>query len=339
MQHIEREVTTSTNLCNEKGLLNPEAIGYATSPVIRGNLKGRWPQKKRWNRWVVYGEDVFLSVMLSHLDYAAVIHVSFYDLETGRSVDERYVFPMNRQLHLSEYVFDSTSFHHEQLSIQTTYLESATTVTLNIPQFDNETLRVSLTMTHRKDDQSVNVVVPHKRKEFQLTSKHMTLPTEGSITLENRHYTLAPQYSFSTFDFTRGVWSRDVDRYWANASQQVGGRRIGLNLGGKWTDGTGMTENGFMIDGQLRKFHEDVLFVHDNTDVTRPWAIRTKFSKNLQMSFTPFTYKKTTFPLVVGHVEKHRYLGYFNGVTTLEDGQPLRIRQLLGIVEQTKGKW
>lgn len=33
---------------------------------------------------------------------------------------------------------------------------------------------------------------------------------------------------------------------------------VGLvNLGGKWTDGTGMNENGFVIDGQLTKIHEE----------------------------------------------------------------------------------
>ena len=40
----------------------------------------------------------------------------------------------------------------------------------------------------------------------------------------------------------------------------LGGRRIGLNFGGKWTDGTGMTENAVFVDGVMTKMHEDVIF-------------------------------------------------------------------------------
>ena len=58
MQHAEREITEPVTLCVEKGLLNPEAIGFSRQPFIQSNLTGHFMRKKKWNYWCVYGEDL-----------------------------------------------------------------------------------------------------------------------------------------------------------------------------------------------------------------------------------------------------------------------------------------
>ena len=35
MQHVEREITEPVLLCDNKGLLNPEAIGFARHPSFK----------------------------------------------------------------------------------------------------------------------------------------------------------------------------------------------------------------------------------------------------------------------------------------------------------------
>ena len=71
-QHAEKEILVPTSLCDKKGNLNPEAIGYARKPIIDCNLSGHFMRKKKWNYWCVYGEDILFSATISHLDYAAV---------------------------------------------------------------------------------------------------------------------------------------------------------------------------------------------------------------------------------------------------------------------------
>ena len=56
MQHVEREIFTTVELCDAKGQLNPEAIGFARKPLIISNLKGNFMRKKKWNYWCVFGE-------------------------------------------------------------------------------------------------------------------------------------------------------------------------------------------------------------------------------------------------------------------------------------------
>ena len=49
--YIERELTEPALLCDERGCLNPAAIGWSRRPLLRANLKDHWPRKKRWNFW------------------------------------------------------------------------------------------------------------------------------------------------------------------------------------------------------------------------------------------------------------------------------------------------
>ena len=39
-QHAEKEILVPTLLCDDKGNLNPKAIGFARRPINESNLKG-----------------------------------------------------------------------------------------------------------------------------------------------------------------------------------------------------------------------------------------------------------------------------------------------------------
>lgn len=48
---------------------------------------------------------------------------------------------------------------------------------------------------------------------------------------------------------------------------------MGLQLGGKWTVGTGMTENALCVDGRLTKIGEELDWGY--SDFLGPWTVRT----------------------------------------------------------------
>ena len=92
--------------------------------------------------------------------------------------------------------------------------------------------------------------------------------------------TLTPIIVFRCLISDAGFGRVNARWNWAMASQRLGGRRIGLNFGGQWTDGTGMTENAIFVDGQMTKVHEDVVFsLMTMKFYMTPWKIRTKFSE------------------------------------------------------------
>jgi hypothetical protein len=45
----EREITEPCDSCDARGRVNPAAVGWSRRPLVRANLSGRWPRRKRWN--------------------------------------------------------------------------------------------------------------------------------------------------------------------------------------------------------------------------------------------------------------------------------------------------
>lgn len=77
------------------------------------------------------------------------------------------------------------------------------------------------------------------------------------------------------------------------------GKPIGFNLGAVWTDGTGMTENGFVINGRLTKLSENVLYEYNKKDLMKPWAISTEHTGRVNLVFTPVYHRVAKTDLVV----------------------------------------
>lgn len=338
-QHAENEILQPTPLCDKKGNLNPAAIGYAKQPLIQCNLSGHFMRKKKWNYWCVYGEDILFSATISHLDYAVVCFVYVLEYETQRFYEKTTTLLLGNKIKMPEHVLESLKFSNSEMSIRMTYLNNETHLSVAIPNFDNETLHAELTIHHPNDDESLNVVVPWNRQTFQFTAKHHTLPTTGIVKIGDKRFVFNEEESFAVLDYGRGVWPRSATWNWGMASQRVRDKRIGLNFGGKWTDGTGMTENAVFVNGKMTKIHEDILFNYDRNNFMKPWEITTKFSDQIQLTFSPFFERIATTDAKFIASEVHQMFGYYNGKVYLENGDLLTVKQLLGSVEEHIAKW
>ncbi|SFQ32211.1 Protein of unknown function [Psychrobacillus psychrotolerans] len=338
-QHAEKEISEPTLLCDKKGNLNPKAIGYAKKPLIESNLKGHYMRKKKWNYWCVFGDDILFSATISHLDYAAVCFVYFLNYETQRYVEKTVTIPLGNKLKMPTNILESIQLHSKEMSIQLMYIQNETHMTVTIPDFDGDLLHADLHISHPIEDDSLNVVIPWNRQQFQFTGKHHTLPTTGFVKIGDSRFTFQPEDNFAVLDYGRGVWPRAAIWNWGFASQRVGSKRIGLNFGGKWTDGTGMTENAIFIDGKMTKIHEDLLFTYDTKDFMKPWKVHTKFSEDVNMTFTPFFHRIAKTDMKFIYSEVNQMMGYFNGRIQLENGPTLEVKQLLGCIEEHQAKW
>ncbi len=337
-QHAEREIVAPTALCDKKGNLNPEAIGYAKKPIIDCNLSGHFMRKKKWNYWCIYGEDILFSATISHLDYAASCFVYFFEYETQRYFEKTIFIPLGTGLKMPSQVLETVSYSSSELQIHVSYFDGDTHLFVTSDDFDGETLHAELTIHHPPQDQSLNVVIPWNRKTFQFTAKHHTLPTTGMIKIGDRRYNFNEEESFAVLDYGRGVWPRRATWNWAMASQRMRGRRIGLNFGGQWTDGTGMTENAVFVEGIMTKISEDVIFQYDRQNFMKPWTVRTKFSETVDLTFTPFFERVSKTDAKLVQSEVHQMVGYYNGRIKLQNAS-LQISQMLGCIEEHIAKW
>ena len=148
MQHKEREITIPTYLCDKKGNLNPAAIGYAKQPIIESNLSGHFMRKKKWNYWCVYGEDILFSATISHLDFAAVCFVYFFEYETQRFFEKSVVIPIGPRIKMPTKVLETIQLSTSEIKLTITHLNGDTHLSVICPDFDGEHLHANLIDTY-----------------------------------------------------------------------------------------------------------------------------------------------------------------------------------------------
>ena len=70
----------------------------------------------------------------------------------------------------------------------------------------------------------------------------------------------------------------------------------------------------FIIDGKMTKIHEDVLFYYNPTNFMQPWNVKSKFTHEVNLTFTPFFHRvaKTDMKLISSEV--NQMMGYYNGI-------------------------
>ncbi|MHB0886940.1 MAG: DUF2804 domain-containing protein [Bacillota bacterium] len=356
---MERELTAPVSLCGSGGALNPEAVGWSRKPLHDCNLAGHWPRKKRWDYWCVTSDEYLFSVTLSNLDYAGLAFVYFHDFAGGRFIEKTVMKPLAAGCTLGRAVGEPVRFEDRGLrfSIEPdsaaapSLAEAAarTRIRVESPDFGGSALAADLVVDHPAGHESMNVVIPWSRSRFQFTSKHQALPAEGVVTVGGgrgagtRAGALEARFpaglSFACLDFGRGVWPYSSVWNWASFSAMVDGRPVGVNLGGRWTDGTGYTENAIVAGGRLTKLPEKVTFAYDPKDFMRPWSIRTEGSDRVDLAFSPFYERVAKSDMLVVRSEVHQMIGRFSGTLTLDGGRRVAADGAVGWAEDHRARW
>jgi hypothetical protein len=157
-------------------------------------------------------------------------------------------------------------------------------------------------------------------------------------------YALSPDGSaWGSLDFGRGKWPYRTKWNWgagAGIVQTAGGPvAVGLQLGGKWTVGTGMTENALCVAGRLSKISEELAWEYDTHDWLRPWTIRTPSSPRVDLTFTPIHDKRSRLQLGVASSSVDQCFGSYSGTIVPDDGQSLALDGVFGWAEEATWRW
>ncbi len=333
----EREIVAPVDLCDARGFLDPAAIGWSRQPLVRANLSGHPLRKKRWNFWNWIDPDFVFSVTLADIDYASFCSVSFIDFESGESASGMSLgrpgrFPMPEQVERS-IAYRAGGFEYSNRNEG-----GDLQVAFRGPSREGKPIAAEFAVQRPPDQESLNVVVPWSRRRFQLNSKHNTLPCQGQVCVGDRRYELRPDRCHAVQDWGRGVWPWRSFWNWGVGSGVQDGSRIGVNLGGKWTTGTGSNENGILLDGRLHKIMEDVRWDYDPADDRAPWRVRTQRTPCVDLTLQPRFAHRTRLalgPLASGGV---CCFGRWTGRLEI-DGQTLEIRGLPGWAEEFAHRW
>jgi len=335
----ERELIEPVLLCDSKGNLNPASVGWSRYPLHICNLKGHFPRKKKWNYWCVTNPDALFSITLSNVDYLGLAFAYFYDFKTGRFIEKTVQTLVGKGIDLHENVDDEAVFDHPEMRVTFSGGNGLTKIFVSCPDFSGIALNAEFFINKPVDHETLSVVIPWDANHYQFTSKQNCLPANGSVKLGNETYGFQSQNSFACLDFGRGIWKYNSVWNWASTSGRQDNHLIGLNLGGRWTDGTGMTENGLFVDGHLSKISEDMAFIYDTSDFMKPWTIKTKLTDRVHLTFTPFYERVAKTDALILKSEVHQMFGRFAGYIVPDSGERIQIDNMIGWAEDHEARW
>ena len=333
----EREITVPTDLCDAQGQLSPAAVGWSRRPLVRANLRGHWLRKKRWNFWNWISPRFVFQVTLADIDYAAFCQVTFIDFETQRTVGGTApAWPGS--LSMPEHVERTVEFRGRSMQYANVQNGGRIKVDFSGAAAGGEAIVADFVVYVPPGQESLNVVVPWSATRFQLNSKHNTLPCEGFVSVGGTRYAMEPEACHAVQDFGRGVWPYRSFWNWGVATGVQDGRRIGVNVGGKWTTGTGANENGLLIDGRLHKVMEDLRWEYDPSDPMRPWHVRAEHSRMLDLTLEPVVAHRSAVSLGVLATGGVCCFGRWHGTMRVA-GEELRLRDIVGWAEEFAHRW
>lgn len=349
MPAFEPELTEPVDLCLARGRrLDPAARGWSRTPLHRANLRGGWGRTKRWDYWAVLAEDLAVSVVYADVDYLGIVGVWWADLATGDAGGRELTVPLARGVKLPDVPGSlPLRFSHPRLEVEVRDDRDRTAIRARWLERDGRHGRLEASVVQPPGHESVNVVIPFGDTRFQYTSKHQARPASGELVVGEDHRRFGDeggpaggQAAWGVLDVGRGRWPYATRWNWGGgAGRSVDARHtVGLQFGGKWTEGTGATENGVIVDGRVRKLSDELQWTYDWDDPMRPWRVQAS-DGSLDVTLTPrFDRHARTNALVVA-TEVHQVFGRWSGWITGPDEQRIDLDGLLGFAEESRSRW
>ncbi len=343
----ERELTEAVDLCMpDGGLLNPAARGWSRHPLHRGNMRRAWGRNKRWDYWAIQSDAVIVAVTFADIDYLGLVSIDWIDLRSGRSGRRVAARPASRGVSLPQRPgTEPLRFSNRGLTVEVSDTDDATRLLASWTEKGRGACHLDVSVGARQQD-SLNVVVPWSPKRFQFTSKHQARPAVGSLHLGEERFTFGGTdpnddelEAWGILDVGRGRWPYKMRWNWGGASGRAtdGGPLVGVQIGAKWTDGTGATENGVIVDGSLVKIGEELTWDYSWEEPLAPWHVHG--GCGLDITLTPVYDRHSRTTAGVLSMEVHQVFGRWSGVVPDGRGGTLAVDRIQGFAEEARNRW
>jgi hypothetical protein len=336
----EPELTEPVALCTADGRLAPEAVGWARSPLVDCSLPGRWGRRKRWDFWCITGPGLAMNLTVADVDYLTLADLWFRDFPAGVEITKTAPRLGGGGTALAPRAGES-AVHRRGGGLELDLVDEVDGTQMEVRcRTKQGPFSAELLVERPAGHESLTVVIPWSDRRYQCTTKDVGRPATGTIRWGDRSYELRGDGdAWGCLDFGRGRWPYRVRWNWGAAAGLVDGRTVGLQLGGKWTDGTGMTENALVVDGRLSKVSEGLEWTYDRDDWLTPWRIRTPGSDRLDVTFTPVHDKVGRLQAGVAASSVDQCFGTYAGRIVPDEGGPIEVHDLFGWAEEATWRW
>jgi hypothetical protein len=342
-----------TKLSQPGKLLEPNGrlsqVGWSPQPLLDCNLEYTHFYKvnafqrfriKRWDYYALFTPHTFFSATIAGLGYAGNIFVYVLDLASGELHEEGLVVPLSRGITLPRNSdIGESLFENNQASLRFEVTAEARHIMVSWPRFHSgRGISADILFYQSPEHESMNVVIPIGKQRFYYNRKINCMAAEGSLKYGGKNETISPINCLGSLDWGRGVWEYQSYWNWASASGFLPDRRtIGLNLGCGFGDLSAATENCLVIDGKIRKL-EQVKFGYRSGNYMLPWKF-TDQEGSVDLDFVPFKERIALTNLGIISSEVHQMFGKYSGIVRADDGEQIKISDLIGFAEEHHARW
>jgi hypothetical protein len=338
----ERELLSPVGLCEPDGVtLNREALGWSRRPLHRANLQGRIGANKRWDYWAILAGDLVVSITYADLDNFALSDVYWVDLNTNVTGGQSIMLGSGEGIALPECVGAvPLVVNHDGFDLRIEDDAWGTSFKLNWTELDGQLGQLEAFVEHATGMESVNVVIAWSNDLFNFTSKQVARSAKGSMSIGDRRWEIGGVHdAWGVLDAGRGRWPSKINWNWGAGSGRSGEHVVGLQVGAKWTEGSGFTENGLVIDGRLSKLGCELQWDYDWENPMRPWRVIDPGGQ-LDVTLTPRFDKYTNVDVSPDlGTEVHQVFGTWSGKLRSDDGLELEFVDLQGFAEESRQRW
>lgn len=338
----ERELTDAVDLCTPDGAaLNPAAVGWSRHPLHRANLRGNSMRTKKWDYWAIVSDEVAVGIVYADIGYLGLANLWWGDLNSGATGGAELVRPLGKGISLPDVPGTSPlRVDDPGLSMTLTDDEHGTRLWAAWTEKDGTAGELDVNVAMPAGHESLSVVIPWSSQRFQYTIKDQARPVTGVLRVGNKVTAFGDALpAWGVLDVGRGRWPYSIRWNWAGgAGIADSGEVIGLQMGAKWTAGTGVTENAVTVDGRLYKLGQELDWDYDWNSPMRPWRVRDRRGI-LDVELTPRLDKHGATNAGVLRTEVHQVFGDWSGRFVTPDGEEVLFQRLAGFAEESRNRW
>ena len=343
----QHEITERRPLLDASGNLTEPGYAKTLLPVYRrSDIQANKLRIKEWDYYCINNGHFALALTIADNSYMGLDSISLLNLDEGWEITKS---PMkaftNGRVGLPE--SSETGDVHSAGRNYSILFKNEGDRRVLIAQMKNfgpeGSLYAKVTLTDIPPESMVIATPFDKDKHFYYNQKINCMRAEGTVTYgyHNRTYTFDPADSFAVLDWGRGVWTYKNTWYWGSASGQVDGVPFGWNIGYGFGDTSAASENMLFYDGKAHKLGQVTFHIPmagKREDYLAPWRF-TSDDGRFEMDFAPILDRAACTDVKLIKSDQHQVFGRFTGTALLDDGTPVRVKDLLGFAEKVENKW
>jgi len=338
----ENELTEGVDLCVPDGSrLNPAARGWSRHPLHRANLEGQFGRNKRWDYWAILAGDLVVSSVYADLDHLGLADVWWVDQPSGATGGSLIVTLDGDDIVLPDRPGTAPlRIERDGLTLAVVDDDAGTRLTASWTEDDGRRGHLDVHVALPAGHESLNVVIPWDDETFNFTSKHWARAATGEFVVGDVRHEIGGDAgdAWGVLDVGRGRWPSEITWNWGGGAGRCGDHVVGLQFGAKWTEGSGYTENGIIVDGRLSKLGNELGWSYDWDEPMAPWRVVDPGGQ-LDVTLTPTSDKHTLLPGRDKGSETHQVFGTWSGRLRTDDRLELIVDGLQGFAEEARQEW